>query len=206
MDEITFIYNAWRTCLEMAEDRKYIINDSYKQLSINDFRYLLLNKDHSIDIICDENVADPSKILYIKFILGSRIKPSSIKEVFEEIQSKISKDKHLELTIILKTEPNNSILKLQRDKSFGDIQIMWCKKLQFNITKHELVPKHTKLSDQESKEIFERYSIKNPYQLPLLLKDDVVSKYYNFKPGNIIKIENTNTSQNSKYLFYRCVR
>ena len=43
MDEITFIYNAWRTCLEMAEDRKYIINDSYKQLSINDFRYLLLN-------------------------------------------------------------------------------------------------------------------------------------------------------------------
>ena len=63
---------------------------------------------------------------------------------------------------------------------------MWCKKLQFNITKHELVPKHTKLSDQESKEIFERYSIKNPYQLPLLLKDDVVSKYYNFKPGNIL--------------------
>ena len=68
MDEITFMYNAWRTCLEMAEDRKYIINNNYKQLSINDFRYLLLNKDHSTDIICDENSADPSKILYIKFI------------------------------------------------------------------------------------------------------------------------------------------
>ena len=206
MDEVTFLYNAWRTCLEMASDRGYIINKSYNSINYSEFKFLLQDKNHNIDIICDNNSINSSKILYIKFILGLRIKPSSIKEVFEEIKNKISDDKELELTIILKNEPNNSILKLQQDQSYGKIQILWCKKLQFNITKHELVPKHEKLNEYDSERLLERYSLQSKFQLPILLRDDPVSKYYNYQNGDIIKITNTKTSQNEKYIFYRCVR
>lgn len=206
MDEINFLFNAWKTCLEMARDRGYVINNNYNSINYAEFKYLLQDKNHNIDIICDTNKINESKILYIKFIPGIRIKPSSIKEVFEEIKNKINSNKELELTIILKNEPNNSILKLQHDDSYGKIQILWCKKLQFNITKHELVPKHTKLNDDDSNKLLERYSLQSKFQLPILLRDDPVSKYYNFQNGDIIKITNTKTSHNEKYIFYRCVR
>jgi DNA-directed RNA polymerase subunit H (RpoH/RPB5) len=205
MDEPTFMYNAWKTCLEMAKDRAYHLDDTYNKITITDFRHMLQN-NNNIDIICNSNENNPNKMLYIKFILTLRVKPSSIKEIIDEINTKISDDKQLELTIVLKSEPNNSILKLQKDKTLGNMQIMWCKKLQFNITQHELVPEHTKLTEEEYIKIVQNYNIVSKVQLPTLLKTDTISQYYNYKTGDIIKITNTGTSQNSGYIFYRCVR
>ena len=66
--------------------------------------------------------------------------------------------------------------------------------------------KKVKLSEEDSFNILKRYNLTNKSQLPVLLKDDVISKYYNYNTGDIIEITNTNTSQNGNYKFYRCVR
>ena len=42
--------------------------------------------------------------------------------------------------------------------------------------------------------------------LPIILKDDVISQYYNYQQGDIIKITNTASSLNKEYIFYRCVK
>ena len=206
MDETQFLYNSWKTSLELATDRGYIVNSNYNNVGIKEFKYMLNNKESNIDIICNEHKDDFSKILYIKYILALKIKPSSIKDVYEEIQEKISDDKTIDMILILKSKPNNSILKLQKDKQYSNIQIYWCKQLQFNVTKHELVPDHKRLSEEEGESILSRYSLTSKHQLPVLLKDDVISKYYNYKSGDIIEISKTKTSQNSEYKFYRCVR
>ena len=39
MDESAFIYNAWRSCLELAEARGYVIGENY--LSITKFIYCI---------------------------------------------------------------------------------------------------------------------------------------------------------------------
>lgn len=205
MDEITFIFNSWETCLEIAHDRGYILDESYLDIKLADFKHMISNNT-SIDIICNSNSYYPNRVLYVKFILGLRIKPSSIKDIYEDISTNLNDLDEMELMIVVKGKPNNSILKLQKDKAYSNIQIFWCKQLQFNVTKHEFVPNHRKLTPDESSEILAAYSITNRFQLPILLRDDVVSKYYNYKSGDIIEITNTQTSQNSKYKFYRCVR
>lgn len=209
MDETQFLYNSWKTSLELASDRGYVVNDNYNNITSKEFKYMLsnrTNKDSNIDIICNEHHDEPNKVLYIKYILALKIKPSSIKEVYEEIKEKNQDNKNIDLILILKTKPNNSILKLQKDKQYCNIQIYWCKQLQFNVTKHELVPVHRRLSEDEGNSILTRYSLTAKNQLPILLKDDIVSKYYNFKSGDVIEITQTKTSQNSEYKFYRCVR
>jgi len=205
MDEITFIFNSWKTCLEIAHDRGYVLNESYSDIKLADFKHMI-SSNISIDIICNNNRYYPNRVLYVKFILGLRIKPSSIKDIYDDILANLNDLDEMELMIVVKGKPNNSILKLQKDKAYSNIQIFWCKQLQFNVTKHECVPNHRKLTPDESSEILSTYSITNRFQLPILLRDDVISKYYNYKSGDIIEITNTHTSQNSKYKFYRCVR
>lgn len=206
MDETQFLFNSWKTSLELASDRGFKVDDNYNKVSIKEFKFMINNKDSSIDIVCYEHNNDPNYMIYIKFILALKIKPSSIKDIYEEINEKISDTKKVDIILILKSKPNNSILKLQKDKSYTNIQIYWCKQLQFNVTKHELVPVHKKLCEEDSKDVLKRYSLTGKQQLPLLLKDDVISKYYNYKSGDIIEITHTNTSQNREYTFYRCVR
>ena len=60
--------------------------------------------------------------------------------------------------------------------------------LQINITKHRLVPKHSKISDETKSEL----SSFDVFKFPKLLRKDPISRFYNFKPGNVIKIERAN--------------
>jgi len=206
MDEISFLFNSWKTCLEIAHDRGYIPDANYLDIQLSDFKHMINDSDTNIDIVCNNHTSNTNTVLYIKFILGLRIKPSTIKDIYEEILGNLNESDEMELMIVLKGKPNNSILKLQKDKTYVNIQIYWCKQLQFNVTKHEYVPTHRRLTNEESAEIMKTYSITNKYQFPILLRDDIVSKYYNYKQGDIIEITDTQTSQNSKYRFYRCVR
>jgi len=58
---------------------------------------------------------------------------------------------------------------------------------QFNIMKHELVPKHIIINEEEKKQLFKKYNI-TPDQLPQIMNDDPVSISIGAKPGQIIKI------------------
>tara|TARA_B100000925_G_C21959875_1_gene452894 strand:- start:305 stop:898 length:594 start_codon:yes stop_codon:yes gene_type:complete len=197
MDDYTSIRNAWNTCLELVSDRGYTIDENYSKLSDNDINHMISN--NKLDIISKDN----QNSIYIKFLVTQRIKPSLIKEVIEEIIEEI-KNSVLDIVLVLKTKPNNSILKLV--KEYTNVQIMWVKQLQFNPTKHYIVPKHTKLDEKEVNKIIQDYNLSSKFQLPLLLKDDVISRYYNFKSGDVIKMTNAINTQNPNYIFYRCVR
>ena len=34
MDETQFLYNSWKTCLELANDRGYTVNENYQHNAI----------------------------------------------------------------------------------------------------------------------------------------------------------------------------
>jgi DNA-directed RNA polymerase subunit H (RpoH/RPB5) len=68
-------------------------------------------------------------------------------------------------------------------------QLFSIQELQFNISRHSLVPKHTLITDDgEIQEILTKYMVKKN-QLPYILKSDAMSQYLNAKPGNIVRIE-----------------
>jgi len=58
---------------------------------------------------------------------------------------------------------------------------------QVDITKHELVPEHILLNENEKDRLLKKYGI-TLRQLPRILVTDPVVKILNGKPGDIVKI------------------
>jgi DNA-directed RNA polymerase I, II, and III subunit RPABC1 len=85
-----------------------------------------------------------------------------------------------------------------------NLQIFDIKQLQFNISKHVLVPKHDIIRDEkEIKSIIERFSLKSKYQLPIILKTDAMAKYLGLKNGDIVRITRDSPTS-GEYVIYRC--
>ena len=73
--------------------------------------------------------------------------------------------------------------------------------LQYNITKHRLVPKHIKLNNEDAKDFKKKYGLK----FPALLKTDPVCRFYDFQRGDVIKIIRQESCGNT-YITHRIVK
>lgn len=63
--------------------------------------------------------------------------------------------------------------------------------LQYNITKHRLASKHTRLTQEEIKKYIKPFDID---KYPIILTTDPMVRFYNFKEGDIIKIDRTDNT------------
>jgi DNA-directed RNA polymerase subunit H (RpoH/RPB5) len=198
MEEITDVFSAWKTCLELVKDRNYSYNTVYDKITIEEFKIMYAKR------ICDiiSNESEEKKKIYIKFVINPKIKPTALKELIDEIRKDYLESED-ELVVVLKIKPTNTLLKISKEKEYKNVQLMWVKQLKFNPTKHHYVPKHIKCSKEEVDLIMEMFKITNKLQFPIILKDDPIVKFYNFKSGEIIKIvRNSPTSGISNYYRY----
>ena len=74
---------------------------------------------------------------------------------------------------------------------------------KFEVSKHELVPKHSKLSEKDMKELFEKYSIEIQ-NLPRIFKNDPAIQELDIKEGDIVKISRKSPTA-GETVFYRRV-
>ena len=74
---------------------------------------------------------------------------------------------------------------------------------KFDVTKHVLVPKHSKLSDKETKELFEKYAIELQ-NLPRVHKNDPAIQHLDVKEGDIVKVSRDSPTA-GEISFYRRV-
>jgi DNA-directed RNA polymerase I, II, and III subunit RPABC1 len=85
-----------------------------------------------------------------------------------------------------------------------NMQVFKISELQYNVIKHDLVPKHEVISDKEEiDKIVAQFKIKNCHQLPLIKESDPVARYYAIKPGQLVKITRISPSA-GEYILYRC--
>ena len=66
-------------------------------------------------------------------------------------------------------------------------EIFFEEDLMIDILSNELVPKHELLSKSEEEEFYETYNVKKR-NIPKILSEEPISKYFNAKPGNIFRI------------------
>ena len=69
------------------------------------------------------------------------------------------------------------------------IELFEKKELQFNPTRHRLYCRHTKIKKEDNEIPTNQVSL-----LPILLRTDVICKYFHFHRGDVIKIERKNGS------------
>lgn len=70
-----------------------------------------------------------------------------------------------------------------------------------NPTKHRLVPKHTILSDTEKARVLADLRVTEA-QIPLIQATDPIMRWYDAKPGDLIRVTRT-LSGTGKHLYYR---
>lgn len=84
-------------------------------------------------------------------------------------------------------------------------QVFMLRELQFNISKHTLVPKHELIVDANViASILSAYDLKSKHQLPFILKTDAMCRYLNAQAGNLIKVTRVSPTSATSVV-YRCV-
>ena len=90
-------------------------------------------------------------------------------------------------------------------KHFKNIQILDIDSLTNNLLEHDLVPKHEVIRNKtDINKILEDCNA-NISQLPIILKNDIVSKLIRLSPGDLCKITRNNNKCGVNY-FYRVCR
>jgi DNA-directed RNA polymerase subunit H (RpoH/RPB5) len=77
-----------------------------------------------------------------------------------------------------------SVTKKEITDSSRDIEIFSTNDFIVNVVRHLLVPKHTRVDISELKHV-----VRDTVELPRILRSDAVCRYYDYKKGDIIRIE-----------------
>ena len=194
-------YNSRQIILEILEHRGYNI-DNFKNNSLDEVG-ILYDKDE-LDMLLENK--DINKKVYVKYFINKQLKSQNIYPIIEDLYHLENiLNKNDDLIIIIKDEPNDTLNELMKDIFLNEniyISILNIKRLQFNILKHELVPPHTILSEEEKELFYKKFNIIDNSRLPEISFLSPVSLVLGIRPGDIVKIErNSRTAIKSN--FYR---
>jgi DNA-directed RNA polymerase I, II, and III subunit RPABC1 len=105
--------------------------------------------------------------------------------------------------VIIKDEPNDNIKETLDEiwNIYGIyINIINIHRLQFNILKHQWVPKHILLTNEQISEMKIKYNIQSNSELPTISRYDAVASIICMRPTQVCKIiRKSRTSLESEY-------
>jgi DNA-directed RNA polymerase subunit H (RpoH/RPB5) len=220
--DIISIYNSRKTILDILNE---LHNENQPLENIYDYETFNINeveamaKNNQLDMLFKRNEAySTSHNIYVKYMLNKTSnRASAIKDLVEElfeVEGVLTKKDTL--MIISNDEPNDSLIAELRylyDNRGIFVVVHNIKRLQRNILKHSLVPKHSVVYDVVTKDedtngetisqldkVKQLYNLKNLNQLPEISRFDPVALLIQLRPGQVCKIErDCITSVNSVY-------
>jgi DNA-directed RNA polymerase subunit H (RpoH/RPB5) len=195
------IYKSRINILEILKTQDYNVSD-YEGSGINEVNSM--NKSNQLDMLLSKN--DNSKKVYIKYHSAKTLSHSNITQYIDDLFNidNILK-KQDDLVIIMKDEPNESLVKVLKniwEKEHNFIIVFNIKRLQYNILKHELVPPHVVLTQEEAKEVKTKFNITDDSQIPDISRFGPVAQAICIRPGELCKITRSSRSA-IKSEFYR---
>ena len=209
---------CFNTLLEkdgLFDKRNYEVHNKYKSLDFD-----TINNNSYYDIIsrCKN---DSSKYIYVYFInttnfmsKSNKSKYGSLFDIEKKIKEFYNINSNLKINIniiIVLTRSYKLNIQILEKKvieklNIKNVQIFLYNNLLFNISKHNLIPKHIRVvsNPKDIKEICELKNITKE-QLPKIQLRDPLAIFYGIKKGELFEFKRT--SQNSgEYVYYRlCV-
>ena len=88
-----------------------------------------------------------------------------------------------------------------------DTQFFELRELQYNVTRHHLVPPHRAIRDAPSiDDVLRRYRLQSRYLLPIIQTTDPVARYLGLKPGQLVEITRPSPSAGVCVVVRCCAR
>lgn len=180
-------------------------------------------EEHEVDIQRQEFYNDKGIIEFhtsnttLIFALTKKLRMTILKELKDDAKSDISNfvakyNDKLNIIIIFNNDTISAPIVQQLhvydkmlQKKGGTLQYFHVKNLLFNPTKHQLVPKHTKLTNEQMTQVMEKYLIKGKIQMPFILHNDVIAKWMGLKQGDVVQIERHNENSGLSYYYRVCI-
>jgi DNA-directed RNA polymerase subunit H len=199
-NRILTVYKSRVTLLEQLEEQGYYTGD-YDLFSINEIDAMYANDQ--LDMLVSRKT--DGKKIYVKYLLNiKQLRKDNLDQLVEDLfDIETVLEKKDTLIVVTNEEPNDTIinkLKYLFDHSGIFIVIHYIKRLQFNVLKHELVPKVTILSQEEVDNLKTKYHIQSLQQLPEISRFDPQALALCLRPGEVIQIDRkSNTAMTYEY-------
>lgn len=162
-----------RTMVDMLRDRGYNIGNDCR--TIGDITYKIQEND---PILYGDS---PEGKIVVFFHNEERVGVKQLRTWYEQYSDSS--------IIIVSLEGPTAFTKREAEQNYENVQFFTFQSLCINVTKHALVPKHEKLTKSERDQL--NYSVSSSEEWPKLYTSDAISQYYNYKPGDLIKITRT---------------
>lgn len=140
--------------------------------------------------------------LCVVFYRSGKIRPADFETCLTSLRVRSHGTRPRMLVVL--ADPLNQIVSRQMASAFRDIDFeLWsAHELRVNFSRHTLVPRHELLEDES--EVLRAYHLKSSMLLPLISASDMMARYLNAKPGQIMRITRNSPSA-GVYVVYRRV-
>jgi DNA-directed RNA polymerase subunit H len=201
---ISKIYKQRTNLIEILKERGYDVSD-YDDFSIN--HVAVLYQHDQLDLLL-KNKQD--KQIFVKHYLDKKsLKGKTIYEMLDDLFT-VGKilNKEDDLLIITLDDPNDTITTILNtiwENHEIYISVISIKRLLFNILRHEHVPKHEILTNEESIHLFDHYNVNDPSQLPQISRYDPVAVAIGLRPKQICRITRKSKASIENYYYRYCI-
>lgn len=194
MDSINNICKTFSVLKEMLHDQGV---DMTRLNSVSELELQSLHRGTS-DVF-EISVNDSTKIIYY---MNNKFKINELRKYIQPVDNENISN----IILIFKEKINNFNPKNVEEFNQMNLQVFLVKELMFNISKHQLVPKHELIRDPSRiEELVQTYNLKSKLQFPIILKTDPMAKYLNVQSGDIVKVTRTSPSSGESILYRCCV-
>ena len=186
---------AKKVCIEMLHERKWIIEDD----DGNNTEGSGPLGDHPVDSFDTSTIREivgktnDEKKFIVFFLPGIKLNIANVKDCIKILQDRVI----THCIIIYNNNTTSSAKKVINNFVDASFELFMCDELQYNVTKHYLVPRHIELTPQER----EQFISDMGQDIPVLQKTDPISRFYNYQKGTIVKVLRKDSS-----IAYRLVK
>lgn len=209
------MHTARRFAGEMLRQRGYACDEALTEVPFAEYKANV--HDLGLSDLYAERAGGRPEAAYVRFCnmqSTKKLSPALLDKEVSYVQARLAQGEgeaaKLPLTLVLvccEAPPSNVDVLLKNDPRYRDVQVFTYDSLQFNPTKHQLVPRHEPVPADDVAAVLELYGCERRYMtrdFPRLPTSDVIAKWLGLRPNTLCKITRT-SEQTGRYAYFRVV-